>query len=173
AVLGASIFESCLSVQERSKVRVSFLTISECVGLSVSSVSTNWGSLFDNQVRLDASRLERVGRSESVPSSAVSAVVKTIQRALQELDQELDEWFESVERQAIDLVGQLSERELTSYYPDLLAATAVYGVIRQQVRPRVKLSQREAGYVCDVSSSMISKVWIDLFKQRSGTNVQT
>ncbi|MHA1137066.1 MAG: hypothetical protein ACTSSE_11325 [Candidatus Thorarchaeota archaeon] len=172
-LLAAAIYDACLALQKRTMVRVGVTTIAESVGVAPCNVSRNWRSLFDDRVEIDMSRVERVGRGESDPSLIVTDVVHTIQRAVVEMDEDLAHRFKQIRKQAKALIRQLDKKDLSGYYPDVIASTAVWSVIREEGKSRVQLSQRDASLLCNVSEAMISKVWSELFKMGSRSSVQT
>ncbi len=164
----AAIYDTFLQFEHLTKVRVRTEFIAESLGILPSVVNYTWRHLFDYRVRLDAGRIECInGRGKNL-HQLISEVVRTLLRAVTEKPSGIKEWFASVEEQARDLIQFLNKEQLTQSPPDILALVAVYGVIKNQGKPMVPLSQRMASLVCGMSSAMVSKVWLEVFNGGRG-----
>ena len=159
----AAIYDTFLHFEHLAKVRVRTEFIAQSLGILPSVVNYTWRHLFDDRVKLDAGRIECIsGRGKNL-HQLISDVVRTLFRAVMEKPSGIEKWFASVEEQARDLIYFLDKEQLTQSPPDILALVAVYGVIKNQGKPMVPLSQKQAGLVCNVSPQMISLVWTELF----------
>ena len=144
-------------------IKIRTESIAESFGILNSLVNTTWLRLFDNRVKLDVGRIECLNLKGRNPKRLVNAVIDSLQGAIQEKPPGILDWFASVARDAKNRI-HLLDRELDKAYPpDIVATVAVYGMIKNQGKPIVPLSQKEAALVCNISPQMISKVWSELF----------
>lgn len=164
-MISAAIYDTFLIFEKRTKVRVRSEFIGECLGILTCVVNMNWRALFDNRVKLDRNRIEIIsGKSEDI-DKLVSEVVQSLHEALEEKTPEIQKWFNIIEEEAKDLLMCLDRRRMMDYPPEIVAVTAVYGVVQCKGKPMVQLSQKIMSLTCSFSPAMISKVWLALFDE--------
>ncbi|MHA1929188.1 MAG: hypothetical protein ACTSV2_11500 [Candidatus Thorarchaeota archaeon] len=165
AMISAAIYDTFLTFEKRTAVRVSVEFIADCNGILMTAINQNWRSLFDTRVKLDGSRIELISGKEQDLVRLISEVVKSLQDALEKKTPEIQQWFVNTEEEAIDLLTCLNRERLADYPAEVIAAAAVYGAVQCDGKPLVKLSQMDVSFTIPFSPQMISKTWKEIFQE--------
>jgi len=163
AVASASIYDSFLHFESRTRTTIVFSRFKDATGLSVHRIQKVWKRFFDNRELLDIRRLTAIDISpDDTPSSLVPEIVKQIRGGLDEVPNPVDQWLISIEAGAIDILQDPSL--VNEEAPELLAAASVYeSANRHHGKKLVHLPHRIFGRIIGWGEAKVARVTKELF----------
>ncbi len=173
-VAAAAIYQSFLVFESRTRVQVTTPFLCKSLGITPCATNEAYRVLFDRRVKIQSHRVGCIRMSSEVPADLVKEIIDSLQNALEERTSRTAEWFVSVQAEAISMVGSLTDAQRASYDPDVLAAAAVYGAIQMQPSQNVvQVAQKDIALTCRCSGAMVSKVWLNIFREGNVSNAST
>ncbi|TFG32160.1 hypothetical protein EU527_10775 [Candidatus Thorarchaeota archaeon] len=164
-LVAAALYDAFLEFESRTKKPIRLPFLQEALSLKIGSINAVWKSLFDNKAPLTMELIEyiRLTRDQTI-EDAISVIINQLTRATQKRNEDAIEWLRTIERDAIVQNGMICNTAYSGYDIIVIAATLVYAAAKfHHSKMRIRLTQRELAILSGVSTSLISKCWVDLF----------
>jgi len=166
AVAAAALYDAVLHYESRIGFMIVFSKFKDATGLSVHRIQKIWKRFFDSRIFLDIRRLTPIDvLNYDTPSVLVPAIINQIREALNDGSHLSDEWLSSIEKGALEILGDPSF--VSDEFPEIIAAAVVYeSARRHHGKKLIQLPHRLLGHICGWGEAKVARVTKDLFDRK-------
>lgn len=164
-LVAAAIYDAFLEFESRTKTTLGLLQLEKVLNLRACSISSTWSKLFDTRVDLSSELLDTIllTRNQTI-ADGIQLAIKMIERADSKKNPRIRDWLQMIEKEALDLLLEVSSDTYNEYDPMIVAVVLVYASMKfHRGKMLIRIAQHDLADLSGFSTSQVSKCWINLF----------
>jgi hypothetical protein len=168
AIAAAAVFEAHHHYRVVTRVKIPIDRMTLVSGVTMSTFSYTWRSLFKRTVDLSRGLLDRMVVDESMDlAERIHAAIVQLRKGVKRSTPAITGWFTRVENEAVELAQETSVPN--DVYPDAAALAIIYEASARLLGPcRVRITFKDAREVCGFSETLVSYTRKTLFPSNGG-----